>query len=168
MQFVRLAGNKRYRISSEVFFEIQQVLVREAERRLREGDRGLLARMSQHLPGLPREHYLKPASLVKIVLSEPVLTYLLADPFGAGARLASSPVLRAEAQRQRGVEVFGAFVELAAGLRRFEIVSHVRGRVVLLGDTAEAPDLDEKTSRGLRLYQFGEAVHGVVVCETRL
>ena len=39
-----LAANKRYRIPPEVFFEIQQMLVREAERRLREGDRGLLAR----------------------------------------------------------------------------------------------------------------------------
>jgi hypothetical protein len=94
-----LAGNKRYRISPELFFEIQQVLVREAERRFREGDRGLLARTSRHLPGLPREHYLKPANLVKIVLSEPVLTCLLADPLGAGARLAASPLLRAEAER---------------------------------------------------------------------
>ena len=38
-----LSSNKRYRIAPDVFFEIQQVLVREAERRLREGDRGLLA-----------------------------------------------------------------------------------------------------------------------------
>ena len=40
-----LAANKRYRISPEAFYEIQQILVREAERRLREGDRGLLARV---------------------------------------------------------------------------------------------------------------------------
>ena len=39
------SANKRYRIPPEAFFEIQQVLVREAERRLREGDRGLLARV---------------------------------------------------------------------------------------------------------------------------
>ena len=48
---VFLPGNKRYRISPEVFFEIQQILVREAERRFREGDRGLLARTSR--PRLP-------------------------------------------------------------------------------------------------------------------
>ena len=154
---VFLASNKRYRIAPEVFYEIQGLLVREAERRLREGDRGLLARASRHLPGLPREHYLKPGSLVKIVLSEPVLTYLLADPFGAGARLAASPRLRAEAERGREGEVFGALLELAVGLRRFEIVSHVRDRVTSLGATVEARDLEEKTSRGLRVYEFGEA-----------
>jgi class 3 adenylate cyclase len=152
-----LTSNKRYRIAPEVFFEIQQVLVREAERRLREGDHGLLARTSRYLPGLPREHYLKPASLVKIVLCEPVLTYLLADPFGTGARLTASPIVRAEAKRRRGTEAFEAFLDLAVGLRRFEILSHVRDRVVLLGTTTEAPDFADKTSQGLRLYEFGEA-----------
>lgn len=154
---VFLGANKRYRISPEVFFEIQQVLVREAERRFREGDRGLLARTSRHLPGLPRDHYLKPVNLVKIVLSEPVLTYLLADPFGAGARLSASPLLRSEAERNRGAETFGAFLELAIGLRRFEILSHVRERIVALDAVSEGRALDDKTSRGLRVYEFGEA-----------
>jgi class 3 adenylate cyclase len=152
-----LTSNKRYRIAPDTFLEIQRILVREAERRLREGDRGLTARTSHHLPGLPREHYLKPANLVKIVLSEPVLTALLADPFGAGARLSASPVLRAEAQRRPGAEPFGVFLDLAAGLRRFEILAHVRERVVLLGSTPGGSDLEETRSRGLRLYEFGEA-----------
>ena len=39
--------------------------MREAERRLREGDRGLLGRAARHLPLLPREHYLKPGSLLR-------------------------------------------------------------------------------------------------------
>jgi class 3 adenylate cyclase len=152
-----LGSNKRYRISPEAFFEIQQILVRETERRLREGDRGLLARAAEHLPGLPREHYLKPSSLLKIVLSGPLLTYLLADPFGAGARLQASPLLRAEVERRRGNGLFDAFLELTVGLRRFEILSHVRDRVVLLGLGPGASDLDEKTRLGLRLYEFGEA-----------
>jgi class 3 adenylate cyclase len=152
-----LTSNKRYRITAEVFQEIQQVLVKEAERRLREGDRGLLARTSRYVPGLPREHYLKPASLLKIVLSEPVMTYLLADPFGAGERLTASRVLRTEVERRGGAEPFKAFLDLAAGLRRFEILSHVRDRVVLLGSTTEAPEFADKTSKGLRLYEFAEA-----------
>ncbi|MEE8217579.1 MAG: adenylate/guanylate cyclase domain-containing protein [Vicinamibacteria bacterium] len=157
-----LDSNKRYRIAPDVFFEIQHVLVREAERRLREGDRGLLARTSQYLPGLPREQYLKPESLVKIVLSEPVLTYLLADPFGAGARLTASPILRVESKRRRSAEAFEAFLDLAAGLRRFEILSHVRERVVLLGSATEERDLEDKRTRGLRLYEFGEAASQVL------
>jgi class 3 adenylate cyclase len=152
-----LRGNKRYRIVPEVFQEIQTVLVGDAERRLREGDRGLLARASRHLPGLPREHYLKPGSLAKIVLSEPILSYLLADPFGAGSRLAASPRLRAVAERGRSGETFAALLELAAGLRRFEIVSHIRERVTSLGTSSATRDLEEKTSRGLRVYEFGES-----------
>ena len=41
-----LAANKRYRLSADVFFEIYSILFRETERRLREGDRGLLARVA--------------------------------------------------------------------------------------------------------------------------
>lgn len=157
-----LSANKRYRISPDVFNEIHAVLVREAERRLREGDRGLLARASRHLPGLPREQYLKPESLFKIVLSEPVLTYLLADPFGAGKALLASPVLKKEVDSRHGAEPFGAFLDLAAALRRFEILSHVRDRVVLLGSGAAEPDLDDKRMRGLRFYEFGEAASQVL------
>jgi len=152
-----LASNRRYRLSPEAFFEIQQILVLACERRLREGDRGLLARASRHLPGLPREHYLKPPSLLKLVLCGPVLTYLLADPFGVGARLQASPLLKTEEERRRSGELFDSFLDLAAGLRRFEILSHVRDRIVLLGRSPGDRALEERTRSGLRVYEFGEA-----------
>ncbi len=148
--------NKRYRIPPEAFFEIQQVLVREADRRLREGDRGLLARCSRHLPLLGREHYLKPGSLLRIVMSGPVLAYLLGDPWTTGPRLLAGPALRAEAERRRGPEVLDAFLELTVALRRFEIVSHVRERIVALS-TEKPQELDDKARRGLRVYEFGES-----------
>jgi class 3 adenylate cyclase len=151
-----LSANKRYRIPPEVFFEIQQVLVREAERRLREGDRGLLARCVRHLPELSRESYLRPGSLLRIVMCGPVLTYLLGDPWTTGPRLAAGPALRAEAERRRGPEVLDAYLELAAAVRRFEIVSHLRERVVSLA-VERAHELEEKTRRGLRVYEFGES-----------
>jgi class 3 adenylate cyclase len=151
-----LASNKRYRIPPEAFFEIQQVLVREAERRLREGDRGLLARVARHLPHLPREHYLKPGSLLRIVLSAPVLAYLLGDPWSTAPRLLASPAVKAEAERRRGPEVLDAFLDLAIALRRFEVVSHVRGRVESLG-AERSLELEEKTRLGLRVYEFGES-----------
>ena len=152
-----LAAGKRYRISPEVFLEIQRILVQETERRLREGDRGLLQRAARHLPELPREHYLKPGSLLKIVLNGQVLSYLLADPWGTGSRLLASPFLRAEVERRAGIEILDAFLDFATGLRRFEIVCHVRDRVTLLGASAGARDLEAKASRGLRVYEFGEA-----------
>jgi len=151
-----LASNKRYRIAPEVFFEIQQVLVREAERRLREGDRGLLGRVARHLPLVPREHYLKPTSLVRIVLSPPVQAYLLGDAWATGPRLAASPAIKAELERRRGAEILDAFLELSVALRRFEIVSHLRDRIESLG-AERSLELEEKTRAGLRVYEFGEA-----------
>ena len=151
-----LATNKRFRIPPEAFFELQQILVREAERRLREGDRGLLARVARHLPLLPREHYLKPGSLLRIVLSPPVQAYLLGDPWTTGPRLLASPALKIEAERRRGPEVLGAFLDLGVALRRFELVSHLRERVESLG-AERSLELEEKTRLGLRVYEFGES-----------
>jgi class 3 adenylate cyclase len=151
-----LSTNKRYRLPPDAFFEIQQVLVREAERRLREGDRGLLARVARHLPLLAREHYLKPGSLLRIVFSRGVLAYLLGDPWTTGPRLLACPAVRAEAERRRGPEVLDAFLDLAVALRRFEIVSHLRERVESLGGERSL-ELEEKTRQGLRVFEFGES-----------
>lgn len=151
-----LAANKRYRITPEAFFEIQQILVREADRRLREGDRGLLARLARHLPLVPREQYLRPPVLVRIVLNAAVQAYLLGDPWTTGPRLLASPAVKAEAERRRGPEVLDAFLELSAALRRFEIVCHLRERVESLG-AERSLELEEKTRQGLRVYEFGES-----------
>jgi class 3 adenylate cyclase len=151
-----LATNKRYRIAPETFFELQQILVREAERRLREGDRGLLARLSRYLPLVPREHYLKPSTLVRIVLSPPVQAYLLGDAWATGPRLAASGPIKAELERRRGAEILDAFLDLSVALRRFEIVSHLRDRVYSLS-VERAYELEQKTRQGLRVYEFGEA-----------
>jgi class 3 adenylate cyclase len=151
-----LASNKRFRIAPEAFYEIQQILVREAERRLREGDRGLLARLARHLPLVPREHYLKPATLVRIVLSGPVQAYLLGDPWSTGPRLVASPAIKAELERRRGAEILDAFLDLSVALRRFELVSHLRERVESLG-AERSLELEEKTRQGLRVYEFGES-----------
>jgi class 3 adenylate cyclase len=151
-----LSANKRYRLPPDAFYEIQQVLVREAERRLREGDRGLLGRAARYLPLLAREHYLKPGSLLRIVMSPPVLTYLLGDPWTTQPKLLACPSLRLESERRRGPEVLDAFLDLTVNLRRFEIVSHLRDRVVAFGHE-QSDQLDEKTRRGLRVYEFGES-----------
>ncbi len=150
--------NKRYRIPPEVFFEIQQVLVREAERRLREGDRGLLARCARHLPALSRESYLRPGSLLQHRDER------------AGADLpAGRPVDDRAAPRRRarrcgprpsggaGPEVLDAYLELTA------VGAALRDRVAparacgLAGGSSARSELEEKTRRGLRVYEFGES-----------
>jgi class 3 adenylate cyclase len=152
-----LSANKRYRLSAECFFEIQQVLVRETERRLREGDRGLLSRAARHLPGLPRDQYLKPQSVLKVMMSGPVLTYLLGDAWTTGCRLTASPVLKAEAERRKSSEIVDAFLDVVTGAKRFELLCTVRDRIHLLGSAATERELEDKASRGLRVYEFGES-----------
>jgi class 3 adenylate cyclase len=152
-----LAASKRYRLSPECYFEIQQVLVRETERRLREGDRGLLNRAAKNLPLLPRDQYLKPGSLLKVMMSGPVLTYLLGDPWTTGARLTASPVLRAEAERRKSSEIIDAFLEVVTNAKRFEVLCGARDRIQLLGAAGREPELEDKASRGLRVYEFGES-----------
>src|SRR5438128_1154702 len=133
-----LAANKRYRLSADVFFELYSILVRETERRLREGDRGLLARMARHMPELPKEHWQTPAGAAKVMMNSHVLPYLLADAWTTGARLMASARIKAEAEPRRPAEIIDAFLDLISGVTRFEI-------------------LDDRVSKGMRLYEFGDS-----------
>jgi class 3 adenylate cyclase len=152
-----LASNKRYRIGADAFFEIYQILIRDTERRLREGDRGLLARIARHLPSLPREQLQAQSSIVKIMMNTHVMTYLLGDPWNAGARILASPKVRTEVERRGPAEVLDAFLDLVTGVKRFEVLSLVRDKVALLGDR----DLEEKARGGYRIYEFGESAQVV-------
>jgi class 3 adenylate cyclase len=152
-----LAHNKRYRLSADLFFEIYTILVRETERRLREGDRGLLGRVARHLPNLTREQCQAQAGVVKVMMNAEVLTYLLGDAWTVGPRLTASPRLKAETERRRPAEVIDVFLDLLAGVKRFEVVSHVRDRVRLLRPFDEHRELEEKERRGLRVYEFGDS-----------
>jgi class 3 adenylate cyclase len=148
-----LAANKRYRLSADLFFEIYTLLLKETDRRLRENERGLVSRVARHLPGLGREQALNHAGQVKVMMNAHVLTYLLGDAWQTGSKLLASPRLKAEAERRRPAEIVDAFLDVVAGVKRFEIVSHLRDRVCLL--KAEG-DLDDRVSR-MRLYEFGDS-----------
>ena len=150
-----LAANKRYRLSADVFFELYSILVRETERRLREGDRGLLARMARHLPDLPKEHWQTPAGAAKVMMNSHVLPYLLADAWTTGTRLMASARIKAEADKRRPAEIVDAFLDLISGVKRFEILAHVRDQVALQGPYGAS--LDDRVSQGMRLYEFGDS-----------
>ncbi|PYQ13969.1 MAG: hypothetical protein DMF80_13960 [Acidobacteria bacterium] len=150
-----LAANKRYRLSADVFFEMYSILVRETERRLREGDRGLLARMARHLPDLPKEQWQTPAGAVKIMMNSHVLPYLLGDAWTTGSKLMASARIKAETERRKPAEIVDAFLDLVSGVKRFEILAHLRDQVALHG--AFGGSLEDRVSKGLRLYEFGDS-----------
>lgn len=152
-----LASNKRYRIPADVFFEIYSILIRETERRLKEGDRGLLARIARHMPGLPREGFQTQSGVVKIMMNAHVMTYLFGDSWNLGTKLMASPKIRAETERRKPAEIIDVFLDLVSNVKRFEIVSHIRDRVTLLQAFSGERELDERVNRGLRLYEFGES-----------
>jgi class 3 adenylate cyclase len=148
-----LASNKRYRLPADVFFEIYQVLLRETEKRIKDGDRGLMARIGRHLAQLPKEQWTAQPGIVKIMMNSHVMTYLLADAWTVGTKLMATGKIKAETERRKPAEVVDAFLDLVAGVKRFEAVSGIRERIVLLQER----DLDESASRGRRVYEFSES-----------
>jgi class 3 adenylate cyclase len=152
-----LGWNKRYRISPDVFFEIYSILSRETERRLREGDRGLLSRVGRHLPGLPKEHCLTPSGAAKVMMNVHVMNYVLADAWGTGSKLMASAKIKSECERRRPSEVMDVFLDLIAGVKRFEVVSHVRDQVCLIQPFGGEREHEDKVSKGYRIYEFGES-----------
>jgi class 3 adenylate cyclase len=154
-----LSSNKRYRIGADLFFEIYQVLIRETEKRIREGDRGILNRIARVMPSLTREA--SQSSVVKVMMSSAIMPYLLGDPWSTGAKLLASAKIKAETERRRGSEIVDAFLDLVTNVKRFEVLSHVRDQVVLLQAFAGERDLDDRVRSGTRIYQFGDAAQVV-------
>jgi class 3 adenylate cyclase len=152
-----LAANKRYRLSADLFFELYSILAKETERRLREGDRGLLARVTRHMPRLPKEQLQTQVGIAKVMMNAHVMTYLFADVWTTGARLAASAKLKAEAERRRPHEVMDVFMDLVGGVKRFEIASHLRDRIVLLKPFDEGQEIEERFSKNARVYEFGDS-----------
>jgi class 3 adenylate cyclase len=154
-----LASNKRYRLSTELFFEILTLLNRETERRIRENDRLIISRINRYLPGLQREAWLAQPGLTKVTLSEPILNLLLSDCWTTGAKLVASSRLKSEAGRRRPIEILDAFRDLVRGVKRFEVASYVRERVRVF--QPDSRDLEDLIRRGLRMYEFGNAAQVV-------
>jgi class 3 adenylate cyclase len=150
-----LSSNKRYRLPADVFFEMYSVLLKETERRLRENDRGLQARVARHMPGLPKEQLQTQAGIVKVMANAQVLTYLLGDVWSTGAKLLAVEKLRAEAGRRRSAEITEVFLDVVKGVKRFELISHLRDQITLMkfGDR----DADDRVNLGRRLFEFGDS-----------
>src|SRR5258708_1830350 len=150
-----LASNKRYRLPADVFFEMYGILLKETERRLRENDRGLQARVARHMPGLPKEQLQTQAGIVKVMANAQGLTYLLGDVWTTVARLLGVEKLRAEAGRRRSAEITEVFLDVVKGVKRFELISHLRDQITLMkfGDH----DGDDRMNLGRRLFEFGDS-----------
>lgn len=144
-----LRENRRYRLSADALFEIQGILAREVDRRLKEGDKGLLQRIARHASGVPKEQQQTGQGTLRLALNAHVITYLLADVWGTGSQLLASHRLKTEAER---TNLADAFLEFVGVLKRFELIADIRDRVLPVD-----ADLEDKVRRGLRLYDFSES-----------
>jgi len=158
-----IATNSRVRFDLGLFMAIQEVLIREVESRLRGGDRGLRVRIRRHLPGLSQDQLQTPSGVLKVALNGHVMAYLFADAWGTGQSLMASGPVRQAAERRPPSEVVGGFLDLVDGLKRFEILCHLRDRVCLGSglDRGQEQEMEERIRRGLRVYDFGEAARVV-------
>jgi hypothetical protein len=149
-----LAVNKRYRIPADVFFDVFSILIRETERRLREGDRFLLSRVTRYMPDMPKNQYMSQSGITKIMMNDHVLTFLLADAWNTGGKLKDSVRFTSEVTRRRTSELVDGFLEIVRGVKLFELLSNARERIVLL---KRDRDWDESARAGRRIYEFGES-----------
>lgn len=147
-----LGSTRRYRVTGSLWGEFTGILTRELDRRLKDGEKGLLARIARHAPGVPREQLTTPEGLGKLALNPQVFTYLLADAWQTGSRLQGSRLLKSEADKRSPAELVDALLDFGAGLRRFELLSVVRDRIA----SPAAGGLEDKIRRELRVYDFGE------------
>ena len=152
-----VAANRRLRYSPRLFAEIEGVLMREVEARLRSGDGGLLSRVSRYLPGIPRAQMESLSSLRKMALHSQVMLYLLGDVWTTGQNLLGRPLVRDAAAQRSPAEVVGGFLDLVEGLKRFELLCHLGDRVRLGEGLFAAAELDERVRGGARVYEFGES-----------
>jgi len=148
-----IANDRRHRVTAPVFEEFKNVLVREVERRVGDGDRALLARIARHAPDIPREELGTPKGALRAAFCPPVMLALLADAWGTGARLQAAARLRSEVERRGASEVVESLIEFVGALKRFELLSALRDRVEIPGDA----DFDDCARRGMRMYDFGES-----------
>jgi class 3 adenylate cyclase len=151
-----ITTNSRARFDAALFMAIQEVLLREVETRLHSGDRGLRARIRRFLPGLPQDQIQSPAGALKVALNGQVMAYLFADAWSTGRSLMASGPVRQAAERRSPSEVLGGFLDLVDGLKRFEILCHLRDRVCLGSGLDGGSEMEERARRGLRVYDFGE------------
>jgi class 3 adenylate cyclase len=147
-----LSSNRRYRVSAQLWTEFSTILTRELERRLKEGDKGLVARIARHAPGVPKDQLTTVPGLTKLAFNPHVFGYLMADAWQTGSRLQASHRLKSEAERRSPADLADALLDFASGLRRFEMLSEVRDRVA----TPAAGGLEDSIRRERRLYDFGE------------
>jgi class 3 adenylate cyclase len=83
------------------------------------------------------------------------MTYLFADAWQTGQSLMASGPLRAAADRRSSGEMMGSFLALVEGMKRFEILCHLR-QAVRLGRSIQAEqELEERMRGGLRVFDFG-------------
>jgi class 3 adenylate cyclase len=148
-----LNASRRYRLSGDAFSELLGALAREVQRRLAEGERGLVNRLARHLPGFSREAKPGPEALQRYALCAPVTSYLLADGWLGGSRLSLSPKVRAELEKRPAGDLVDQFLEFVSALKRFEVISRVRESIRVPRDA----ELDQAVRSGLRLFDFGEA-----------
>lgn len=146
-----------YRLPDEAFREMHQVLSVEVERRFKERERGLMARLERHFGAGHEALVAAPGGAARVALHQGLVEYLFADASTLAARLSAAPRVRAEFDRRRSWEVAEAFLDMATAVRRFEVICHLRDRVRVAQGLAAEQEFERRLRAGDRVFEFAEA-----------
>ena len=110
--------------------------------------------MRRAVPSIRPELYDDERGATRILFNSRVLTYLLGDLGGLGARILNNPILKAEVTARRGwSELLADYWDLLQAVKRSEVVDLARQSVTLVGSGHTEVELRERYDEG-RLYRF--------------
>jgi class 3 adenylate cyclase len=151
---VLVETNKRFRLTFREFKEIYSA----CRERLREGlqrrEPRLLELLRRHFPSIRPELYDDEKAATKILFNTRVLTYLLSDLAGLGARLLSHPILKAEVAAGRSWdELLADYQDVLQAVKRSEVVDLMRQGIAIVRQGQDEAALRERYDEG-RLFRF--------------
>lgn len=151
---VLVETNKRFRLTFREFKEIYAACRERLRDGLQRKETRLLELLRRSFPSIRPELYDDEKPATKILFNTRVMSYLLGDLGGLGARLLGNPVLKAEIDSGRSwSELLADYQDLIQAVKRSEAVDLVRQAVTIAGPEHSEGQRRELYDAG-RLYRF--------------
>lgn len=159
---VLVESNKRFRLGFREFKEIHAAFRERLREGLQRKEARLLELLRRRFPSVRSGLYDDEKTATRILFNSRVVTYLLGDVGGLGAKLSGNAVLKGEIGPGRGwSELLADYLDLLQAVKRSEVVDLLRQGVTLAGPQHGEGERRELFDQG-RLYRFhreGEVVN---------
>lgn len=151
---VLVEKNKRFRLTFRDFRELQTVFRDRLRDALRRREPRVMELLRRYFPGVRPESCEEERTMVRLLCSSHVVTYLLAEFGSRGAGGAESPVGRLERLTRRNwADLVSDYLDLVQAVKRSEVVDLARQSVELVGHEQSETQLRAWYDEG-RLFRF--------------